>query len=255
MESNQTNLVLLTIFNDAISAWLSQNIIQPHEYDPQYRPAIIAQNIIGWEAFLRGNWSHHWAKIRQQHLTVGSKTEHNQTGQLWASHCINEIWRQIHIAWNDHNDFINNQQKEDHDLQTRTHLCIRHLHNQRRNVLVIHRDTYVILNLDNRLATNPLINFLRNWLWLYEAAIYESIAMASDVAIEHTRHLGTYFPVTRRPTCTPPPRYQQHTHSRHDSIRKTSRQVKHPKAKNRITKYNKRNQSQPCPPNISNTDQ
>jgi hypothetical protein len=255
MESNQTNLVLLTIFNDAINAWLNHNIIQPHDYPLQYRPAIIAQNLIGWDAFLRGYWSHHWAKIHQLHLSAAAQTEHHQSGQLWASHCINEIWRQIRIAWKDHNDTIHGttQKQEDHDLHTRTHLRIRHLHNQSRNVLAIHREAYFIPDLDHKLATHPPINFLRNWLRLYEAAIYESIAMANDVAIQNTRHLGTYFPTTRLPTHPPPPRYQQHTHSRNDYIRKKPRQVKHPKEKNRITKYYKRSQSQPRPTRTSTT--
>jgi hypothetical protein len=256
MESNQTNFVILTIFNDAISAWLNQNTIQPHAYPAQYRPAIIAQNLIGWEAFLHGYWSHHWANMHQQHLSAAANTEHHQTGQLWASHCINEIGRQICIAWNHHNDFIHGktQQKEDQDLQSRTHLRIRHLHNQRRKVLAIHREAYFIPDLDNKLATQPPINFLRNWLRLYEAAIYESIAMANDVAIKNTQPLETYFTVTRRPTHTPPPRYQQRTHSRNDSICKKSRTVKHPQAKNRITKYYKRNQKQSRPTHTSTTD-
>jgi hypothetical protein len=135
-----------------------------------------------------------------------------------------------------------------------THLRIRHLHNQRRKVLAIHREAYFIPDLDNKLATKPPINFLRNWLRLYEAAIYKSIAMADDVAIKNTRPLGTYFPVTRRPKHPTPPRYQQHTHSRNDSIRKKPRKVKHSQAKNRITKYYKRNQKQTRPTHIPTTD-
>jgi hypothetical protein len=256
MESNQTNFVLLTIFNDAIDAWLHHKNIQPHDYPNQYRPAIISQNLIGWDAFLRGYWTHHWAKLHQHHLSAAESTEHHQSGQLWASHCINEIWRQIRIAWNTHNDFIHGtiQKQEDHDLRTRTHLRIRHLHNQRRNVLAIHRDAYFIPDLTTKLATQPPINFLRNWLRLYEAAIYESIAMAHDVAIKNTRHLATYFPVTHRPTRTPPPRYQQHTHSRNDTTRKKSRKVKHPKSKTRITKYYKRNHPKPRSMHTSPTE-
>jgi hypothetical protein len=94
-------------------------------------------------------------KIHQQHLSEAAQTEHHQSGQLWASHCINELWKQIRIAWNDHNDTIHGTTKkqEDHDLQTRTHLRIRHLHNQRRNTLAIHRDVYFIPDLDQKLAT------------------------------------------------------------------------------------------------------
>jgi hypothetical protein len=95
MESNQTNLVLITIFNDAVDAWLHHKIIKPHDYPPQYRSAIISQNLIGWDAFLRGYWSHQWAKIHQQHLSEAAQIEHHQSGQLWASHCINELWKQI----------------------------------------------------------------------------------------------------------------------------------------------------------------
>jgi hypothetical protein len=117
-------------------------------------------SIIGWDAFLRGYWSHHWAEIHQQHLSAAAQTEHHQSGQLWASHCINEIWRQIRIAWKDHNDSIHgtNQKQEDQDLHMCTHLRIRHLHNQCRNVLVIHRDAYFIPDLDHKLATHPPIN-------------------------------------------------------------------------------------------------
>jgi hypothetical protein len=188
MDTNETNLVLLTIFNDAISAGLNQTTIQPHHYHPQYRPALIAQTLIGWEPFLYGYWSHQWAKLHQQHPLAAGKKDRHQTGQLWASHFINEIWRLIHIVWNEHNDFIHGQeqQPDDQDLRTCRHLRIRHLHNQRCNVLVIHRDAYFIPDLASKLATSPPINFLHNWLRLYEAAIYESIAMANDVAIKNT---------------------------------------------------------------------
>jgi hypothetical protein len=44
MDTNENNLVLLTIFNDVISAWLNQTTIQPHNYPPQYRPALNRPN-------------------------------------------------------------------------------------------------------------------------------------------------------------------------------------------------------------------
>jgi hypothetical protein len=99
--------------------------------------------------------------------------------------------------WTLHNDAVHTRDAkfEDLNLKTRTQFRIIRLHQRRCETMAIHRD-YFFEDPDAILLATSL-NFQRNWLNLYEAAILESIQMAQAVSIKLTQPLSTYFPITK----------------------------------------------------------
>jgi hypothetical protein len=168
----------------------------------------ILQNRIGWHGFLQGYWTPEWSLLQDAHLQSNSTKTHQCTGQSWATLTITTIWDHMHKAWELHNDAVHVRDAnfEDLDLKKHTHFRIIRLHQRRSDTMAIHRD-YFFDDPDATLLATTL-NFQRNWLNLYEAAILESIQMAQADSIRGTDPLSAYLPITKAGV-RPKPRFDK----------------------------------------------
>jgi hypothetical protein len=255
LESYQTQYEVMVVLLECIEAWLVGDIIDPAGYPRICQRAITAQNIIGWHAFLQGYWTTEWSLLQDAHLKKSKSWTHKCSGRTWATRTITTLWNHIQTGWTIHNDAVHTRdaQFEDADLKKRAHFRITRLHQRQSETMAIHRE-YFFEDVDTTLRVSPL-NFLRNWLNLYEPAILESIKMAKTESLRDTRPLSAHFPVTR-PGVRPRPQFDNRLHTRH----KGSRQRKLPvirasQSTHRTYKYFTRRTSntQPTPQRNSST--
>lgn len=183
---------LQVVFMDAIEAWLDGERIDPRGYPRVYRAALIAQNLIGWHSFLQGYWSTYWIQLQDAHLKRHNQYSYKMTGHIWATRMIVHIWDSVQDGWKLHNDKVHgkNSSLEDADLRRRTIAKIITLHRERRNVLHDHVDHLFLTDLRTTLRTATL-NYLRNWIRIYEPTIRESIHNAQSNAVRNTKSLTT----------------------------------------------------------------
>jgi hypothetical protein len=92
----------------------------------------------------------------------------------------------------------------------------------RRETMAIHSD-YFFDNPDAILLATSL-NFQRNWLNLYEAAILESIQMTQAVSIRRTKPLSAYFPITKAGV-RPEAKFDKRLKTRHKGPRRRKPKV------------------------------
>jgi hypothetical protein len=234
LESSQTDYELMTVILEAISAWLTGDIIASTDYPPRCRRAINAQTTIGWHEFLPGYWAKEWSILQDAHLRKTSQWTHKCNGQTWATHTITTLWEYVHKAWTLHNDTVHahDANTEDTDLQTRTQFRIIRLNQRRDKTMAVHRDYFFETPMTTLNATT--LNFQRNWLNLYEPAILESIKMAQAKSIKDTpspsilHHLCWYLhhPPKHYPPNEPhhPPKLHYSTHRSTTRIFRTYRQ-------------------------------
>jgi hypothetical protein len=219
LDSHHTQFELLVVLLECIDAWLDGEAIDPTGYPRICRRAITAQNNIGWHAFLQGYWTTAWSQLQDAHLKQTKRWTHKCNGRTWATRTITTIWKHIHAGWKIHNDavHIRDAKFEDADLKQRTHFRIIRLHQRQTETLAIHRE-YFFEDVDTTLRITTL-NFLRNWLHLYEPAILESIKMAHSESLRNTTPLSVYFPITR-PGVRPRPQFDNRLHTRHKGTRR-----------------------------------
>jgi hypothetical protein len=163
------------------------------------------------------------------------------TGKNWATRMIVHIRDQVHDGWKLHDDKVHgkNTLLEDADLRRRTIAKIYTLHRLRRKVLHDHVDHLFLIDIRTTIRTATL-NYLRNWIRLYEPSIREIIRTAQSNAVRNTKSLTTYFPPQTSPRKRPPkPRFDQRTRLLWDGRQKTRKRSKplpNP-TRNRITRY------------------
>jgi hypothetical protein len=212
----------------AIEAWLDGERINPRGYPRIYHTALIAQNLIGWHSFLRGYWSTYWIQLQDAHLKRTNQYSHKMTGKSWATRMIVHVWDKLHDGWKLHNDKVHgkNTLLKDTDIRRRTIAKIYTLHRMRRTVLHDHDNHLFLTDICTTLRTATL-NYLRNWIRLYEPSIRESICTAQSNAIRNTKSLTTYFPPQKSPRKRPPkPRFDQRTRLLRDGRQKTRKRSK-----------------------------
>jgi hypothetical protein len=236
LESFHTHFEVMVVLLDAIDAWLDGEAIDPCGYPKSCRPAIVAQNRIGWHAFLQGYWATEWSLLQDAHLARNHTRTHTCTGQTWATPTIATIWDHLHTAWTLHNDTVHVRDTnfEDAEIKKRAHFRIIRLHQRKNETMAIHHD-YFLDNLATTLSTTTL-NFQRNWLNLYESAILESIKMAHAISLRGAHPLSNYFVVTR-PGVRPKPQFDKRLRTRHKSASRRKRQVNHTSSSRRISSY------------------
>jgi hypothetical protein len=162
LESYQTQFEMLVVLLDCIGAWLDGDAIDPVEYPRLCCRAIIAQNRIGWHAFLPGYWTPEWSSLQDAHLKATEGWTHKCNGRTWATRTITTIWKHLHAAWTNHNDAIHalDAKYEDADLQKRTRFRIIRLHQRKTETMAIHQD-YFFEDVDTTLRVTSL-TFQRN---------------------------------------------------------------------------------------------
>jgi hypothetical protein len=109
------------------------------------------------------------------------------TGKIWATRVITTMWQQIYDGWELHNDKVHGKQQktDDQDLRRRVVTNCFYLHSKKKQVLPDHIEYLFLPDLRQTVRT-ATIQFLRNWLRLYESAIQESIRIAQSNAVRHT---------------------------------------------------------------------
>jgi hypothetical protein len=226
---------------EAVEAWLDGEHIDPRGYPRVYRAALTAQNLIGWHSFLRGYWSTYWIQLHDAHLKRTNQYSNKMTGKIWASRMILHIWDKVQEGWKLHNDKVHGKTTllEDADLRRRTIAKIYTLHRMRRKVLHDHVDYLFLTDIRTTLRTATL-NYLRNWIRLYEPSIRESIRTAQSNSVRNTKSITTYFRPQQSSRKRPPkPRFDQRTRILRDGRQKTRKRSKalpNP-TRNRITRY------------------
>jgi hypothetical protein len=235
----QTSHELLTVLVDVVEVWLDGEQINPCNYPRLYRSAITEQQQIGWHAFLQGYWSTQWEKLQDPHLR---RIEHNHklTGKIWATRIISTLWQHIFEGWELHNTHVrgNKQKTADLDLRRRNISKVYHLLSQCNEVLADHVNYVFLSDLKQTIRTATL-NFLRNWIRLYEPSILESIRVARSNAVKNTRSLCKYFRAlsSNRP---PKPIFDQRQRLLIDGRQKVRkrRKVLHNPTRMQLLKYN-----------------
>jgi hypothetical protein len=182
-----TPLELQVVLTEALKAWLDGERIDPRGYPRIYRTALTAQNLIGWHSFLRGYRSSHWIALQDAHLKRINEHSHKMTGTIWATRMIVHLWDPTQAGWKLHNDKVHgkNASIEDVDLRRRTIAKIYLLHSYRRKVITDHVKHLFLTDICTTIRTSTL-QYLRNWIRLYEPSIQESIRSAQSSAVRHT---------------------------------------------------------------------
>jgi hypothetical protein len=110
---------------------------------------------------------------------------------MWAHHLLTFLWTYIYTAWTVYNDHIHRKDSTHQDTDLRKCLIhpTTHRHDKRSQVLTIHRNAYFMTDLDDTLTNTKSLTVLRNWLQLYEPAILNSIALATNVAMKNMKFL------------------------------------------------------------------
>jgi hypothetical protein len=161
------------------------------------------------------------------------------TGTIWATRIIYTMWQQIFEGWELHNTKVHGDKHKQAviDLRRRIISKVYHLHSRRHEVLADHHDYLFLSDLKQTIRTATL-NFLRNWIRLYEPSILESIHVAQSNAVKNTRSLSKYFRAlpSKRP---PKPRFDQRHRLLIDGRKKVRkrRKVTHNPTRNRITRH------------------
>jgi hypothetical protein len=204
-----TSHELTTVLVDVVEVWLEGEQIHPCNYPRIYRTAILAQQQIGWHAFLQGYWSTKWEHLQDAHLRHIKEYNNKMPGKIWATRIITIIWQQFFEGWEVHNTNVHGKQQQAADLDLRRRIIskVYHLHSRRREVLVDHVDYLFLTDLRETIRTSTL-QFLRNWIRLYKPSIMESIQVARSDSVKNTRSLREHFRIlpSQRP---PKPRFDQ----------------------------------------------
>jgi hypothetical protein len=202
-----TSHELTTVLLDVVEIWLEGEQIHPSNYPRLYRTAILAQQHIGWHAFLQGYWSTQWEYLQDAHLRHIKEYNNTTTGKIWASRIITTIWQQIFDGWEVHNTNVHGKQQQHADIDLRRRIIskVYQLHSRRREVLVNHVAYLFLPDLRETIRTSTL-QFLRNWIRLYEPSIMESIRVARSESVKNTLSLRKHFRIlpSQRP---PKPRF------------------------------------------------
>jgi hypothetical protein len=211
----------MSVLIEALSTWFESTTITTDSVPPQCQPATHEQNELGWDSFVRGYWSTQWAILQHDDYRRKHLVDNTTLGTIWAHQLLTQIWTQIGIAWNLHNEHIHRKDAkvQDTDLRGRLILRITHLQDKRSQVLAIHRDTYFMTDLANTLNNTHSLTTLQNWLQLYEPAILDSVALANDAAIKKMKFLTQHFTVLKQSSCKPKLSHKQRTHRRQDPSR------------------------------------
>jgi hypothetical protein len=131
------------------------------------------------------------------------------TGKIWATRIISTLWQHCFEGWDLHNTHVhgNNKKTADLDLRRRIISKVYHLHSRRNEVLADHVDYLFLSDLKQTIRTATL-NFLRNWIHLYEPSILKSIRVGRSNAVKNTHSLCQYFRAlsSNRP---PKPRFDE----------------------------------------------
>jgi hypothetical protein len=76
------------------------------------------QDAIGWGAFIRGYISQHWVNLQEKYYrnnknrNVSPQTARRHTGNYWAKHLIDFLWRQGRKLWHGRNEKVHEPDKE-----------------------------------------------------------------------------------------------------------------------------------------------
>jgi hypothetical protein len=106
-----TSHELTTVLIDIVEVWLEGEQIHPCNYPRIYRTAILAQQQIGWHAFLQGYWSTKWEYLQDAHLRHIKEYNNKMTGKIWATRIITTIWQQIFDGWEIHNTNVHDNSR------------------------------------------------------------------------------------------------------------------------------------------------
>ena len=114
MEKVKTEPNLLHCIKDILSNWQKRprNSLDylPKTGCPVTKETILAQQRIGWKAFLEGFLAVNWANQQQSYYsTLGSR----RTGQRWAIGLSKKIWNLIHTLWNKRNLILHAHNKSE----------------------------------------------------------------------------------------------------------------------------------------------
>ena len=78
---------------DGLQGWRQNNPIDPNNYDPVIRPAIVSQSNIGWQNMLEGAASIQWQQLQSSHYsTTGSR----KSSKRWSTGLHKKLH---HLAW------------------------------------------------------------------------------------------------------------------------------------------------------------
>jgi hypothetical protein len=81
--------------------------------EPRFKYLIDAQNIIGWNQFIKGRFSHHWVQCQQVHIYLDPDTDSTkQSGEIWLKHILNCIWTSLWQVWLIQNDDLHGRDRQ-----------------------------------------------------------------------------------------------------------------------------------------------
>jgi hypothetical protein len=130
----KTSHILALAILQRVEEWRNKIPLQPIQGPRALRDLIRHQDRIGWENFLLGRISEKFATFQQEHFT---RARARNTGNVWASKMITQLWKVMYSMW-EHRNTINNTTttKQEQQEQKQLLLQVRREFNQGKKGLV-----------------------------------------------------------------------------------------------------------------------
>lgn len=189
LASISSDPILKDILVAGVNSYLTSQSFSFSSFPARYLGLCVAQDLLGWDSFLRGFCSVHWRVLQDEYYRVHFPKLVGQPGLLRA---LDSVWRSLRSLW-----FYRNQQRHNKDvalreteLERRTNQSLRDLYRIRLSVLPCDRcvyrstlDVHLRESLANRVA----------WVSSHQTRLHSSLELATRDNVTHTLPLSHYF--------------------------------------------------------------
>ena len=185
LPNHYTDSHLANILIDGVDSVLSGSPLHTHRYPQKYHNLIRQQSSIGWINFLRGFVTTEWSTADH------SSSESRHIHPVILS-CLSSLWSSIFRIWTFRCDQRHSTtlQQHENELRRQTHLQVTQLYSLRQLVLPTDRHIFHS-DLSSHLA-EPTSN-LRAWLANHQPYLTQSMRLAQQHNITHTRSILSYY--------------------------------------------------------------
>ena len=187
LEKMNTHPILQDIVLDGIRNHIEDQTMDPYKYPDNYQLLVASQNNIGWDNFLKGRLSTHWAEHQEQHLRNTDEVTNKRNGTTWTTNLAATLLDQWYRLWKQRNE-------DKHGKEWKERLAAKYDQIRRKVTLLYENaanapehlmDSIYTCDLETQLEKTPseLVAWLANWMPVYEDHIRQQRRQAQSATL------------------------------------------------------------------------